>query len=81
MALTRTLYGKLSDEDLARVRMADAKRRAMEIRPQAYGRDEIEQMYVKYFQLHGEMAERYGVPDTEDFTIDCWVGVLHRVED
>lgn len=61
MAL-KTVYGKLDAEDLARVRMNDARCKGIELKPSAYSRDEIEQAQIANDRLMGEIAEKYGVP-------------------
>lgn len=60
---------QISSEDLALLRMNDSRMRAMEIKPEAYSREEIEQQFLKRLQLHGDLCQRYGVDNTRRWTI------------
>lgn len=60
---------QISSEDLAMLRMNDSRVRAIEVKPEAYSREEIEQTYLKRLQLHGDFIERYGVDNTRRWMI------------
>lgn len=80
MALKLT-YGKLDAEDLARVRMNEARQEAMKLKPSAYSREEIEQAAINNYRLMGEIAEKYNVPGDTEWSIYCSQGYIVSGED
>ena len=61
----------LNAEDLTRWRMVVAQQKAMEVKPDAYSRQEIEQAYLLHMRLWGEFIQKYDVPDDSNLTISC----------
>lgn len=60
---------EISNEDLNRVRMVQAKIQAMQIKPEAYSREEIEQAFIKRMQLWGDLTNAYGVDNSRAWTL------------
>lgn len=81
MALTRTTYGKLDPETLARMRMVMAQAEAIDAKPSAYSREEIEAMWMKKYRLMDEVAGICDVPPGASWTVDVWTGYVVERED
>ena len=59
----------ISNEDTLRVRMVQAKIQAIDVKPEAYSREEIEQAYLKRMQVWGELTQAYGVDNSRAWTL------------
>lgn len=59
----------IDPEDVARYRLVEASIQAAHIKPEAYSRDEIEQMHIKKWRLIGELLTKYEVDDARRWVI------------
>lgn len=74
------VIGKLSQEDLNRLRAVRLKRMAVETNPRAYSARETEQVYFDDARLIGEICERYGIDGTRTFVVSQYTGDLYYDE-
>ncbi len=74
------VIGKLSQEDLNRLRATRCKRIAVENNPRAYSARETEQIYIDDARLIGEFCERYSIDGTRPFVVSQYSGDLYYDE-
>lgn len=71
-----TVVGTLTQEELARWRMAQARLSAIEDKPDAYSAADIEQAYLANWKLGEELCTRYGIDDSRDWSVSCYTGMV-----
>jgi hypothetical protein len=71
------LVGKLSEEDLGRWRMSQARLHAIEKKAEAFSINDIEQAYIAGAKLLGEFCERYEINDAENWVVSSHTGVIY----
>lgn len=76
-----TVLARIDAEDLARFRMADAVIESAKLLPNAYGRMEIEQAWVRYYQLREQFTEKYALPEDGQWDVALTTGAIVKSED
>lgn len=71
-----SIVGKVTDEDLARWRMSQAKLEGIAAKPDGYTREEVEQAWVAKYRLCGEFVERYGMDDSKKWNVSLYSGEI-----
>lgn len=71
-----TVIGTLSAEDLARWRILAARQEALNARPEAWSRSEIEAHALEHYRFRAEIAAKFEIDDTRDWRISPWTGVV-----
>lgn len=72
-----TVVGTLTQEELARWRMAHARLNAIEDKPDAYSASDIEQAYLTRWKLGEEFCRRFAVDDSRDWSVSCYTGIVY----
>lgn len=75
-----TIIGQLSAEDLARWRILCARQEALNHRPEAWSRAEIESHALEYYRFLGEIAARYEIDDSREWRVSAWTGVVYYTD-
>jgi len=73
--------GRVSNEDLARWQLMQARKDAMQLAPDKYSAHEIEAHLLASFRLSQELVERYGLDDTTNWVISQFTGVMYTRDD
>ncbi len=74
------VIGKLSQEDLNRLRVVRAKKFAVEKNPGAYSARETEQAVLDDMRIIGEICQTYSIDGTRAFVIQQFTGDLYYDE-
>ena len=74
--MAATTVGKLNAEDLARWRLMQARDDAIRLAPSHYSRSEIEDAYLRRYQLYEDIVERYGIDDARVWDVSAASGVI-----
>lgn len=69
---------KLSTEDLNRWRMARARLRSMELRPQNYNRQEMEVAFIDEWRMVAEFIEKYEIDPSLSLAIYTETGLIEE---
>lgn len=72
-----TVVATMSAEDLEHYRRIQARRKALELNPRAYDAETSERIVYDSMCLDGEMVEKYGVDNEEQWTISASDGTLY----
>ena len=75
-----TVIGQLNAEDLARWRILCARQEALNHRPEAWSRAEIENHALEYYRFLGEIAARYEIDDSREWRVSAWTGVVYYTD-
>jgi hypothetical protein len=67
----------LTEEDLARWRLAQARMHAIERKPCSFGVSEVEQAYVSMARLMGELCARYAIDDARNWVVSGYTGMIY----
>lgn len=76
--MSTEVLARLSKADLHRYRVVDSKVDVAKLMPQAFGVQMIEDLYIRWYELRGEFAETYGLPDDGQWDIALATGVVFR---
>ena len=71
---SQQVHGKLSSEDLTRLRSVIARRNAIVQNPTAFGAEETITAEMADLRLTGELLERYEVASWRDWKISSYTG-------
>lgn len=72
---------RVSDEDLRLWREVMARKSAVDDSNAVATVEEAEAAYLAHYSLAGEMVEKYGLDDMEDWNISVFTGDLYYLED
>lgn len=75
------LIARLDSEDLVRFRYVCARWEALNSRPEAFSASEAVQIHLDYFNIIGELAEKYDFTDADRYRIDPATGAIFVYED
>ena len=70
----------LSEEDLARWRLAQARMHAIERKPCAFSAADVEQAYLSLARLMGEICQRYGIDDARNWVVSGYTGLVYYTD-
>lgn len=71
---TQVYHNKLSTEDLMRLRMVVANKKAVEIAPNQHSSEEVRRALMDYYKVLGELIATYEVDDTRDWALSEYSG-------
>jgi hypothetical protein len=71
-----SVLGRLSAEDLARLRLAECDWEVFKAMPTAYGKDAARDTLIRFYQLREEFASTYSLPEHAQWTIQLTNGVI-----
>ncbi len=74
------MVATLSEEDLARWRLAQARMHAIDRKPCAFSAAEVEQAYVTLARLMGEICARYGIDDARNWVVSGYTGLVYYTD-
>lgn len=74
--MTVDTVGYLTQEDLDLWQSINAREWAMQTKPEAYSRDELEALALKKLRTAGDFVRKYGADDTQDIIISRWAGSI-----
>lgn len=70
------LAGKLNDEDTARLMLAEARRDALKLNPNAFSQNESVETTRDYYSLIRELIGRYEIDEARAWQISQFTGVI-----
>ena len=70
------VMGRLTSEDLARLRPVEIRHQAVHLNPRAYSALEMEMAEMVYYQLLAEFVETYGIDDSRKWSISLFTGTI-----
>ena len=75
-----TEIGRLTEEDLGRLRMATVKKWAPAEHPSVYSKEEKEAGMLAYYHLMGELVKRYEIDDTRGWEASPFSGLIYYTD-
>ena len=76
--MTTLVLARLSRADLHRYRVVDTKVDVAKLMPQVFGAQGVEDIYIRWYELRGEFAETYGLPEDGQWEIALSTGAVIR---
>lgn len=73
--------GRLDAEDLARWRQVQVRIDAIQVKPDGYSTEQIEQAYMQRYRMSQEFIDKYGLDDTENLVFAIDTGAIQYEDD